>query len=100
MQAQCYILLKFMDSEYVIDCTSSWKQMMQYLRELWMQPLIYRHTRRSQTMQVYVLITEVTNPSWHKLHDNWDVHWAAHLLILIAKVIAMSILPFHIFEEN
>ena len=44
MQAQCYILLKFMDSEYVVDCTSSWKQLMQYLRDLWMQPLIYRHT--------------------------------------------------------
>ena len=42
MQAQCYIL--FMDSEYVVDCTSSWKQLMQYLRDLWMQPLIYRHT--------------------------------------------------------
>lgn len=100
MQAQCYILLKFMDSEYVVDCTSSWKQLMQYLRDLWMQPLIYRHTWSSQAMQVYVQITAVTNLSWYKLHDNWDVRWAAHLLILIAKMTAMSILPFHIFEEN
>lgn len=34
MQAQRHILLKFMDREYMTDCTSSGKQMMQYLREL------------------------------------------------------------------